>query len=299
MILADLRDYLADQPQLVRWSGFDEADLQAFRALAEDPNSTSDSVDRLRKRFFGFLEVIFDGENAGEKTYEVSSRRFEDWDVQVAGLKPIGNVGMALWEGSRCPAVKWALGWHVQESRDLLEIDDLRDQGSQACLALGLALAAVQGMSGVEVEFRAGQRFQFANGVDGTWAEPGPTLGLGGAGDGDALGAELSERWESELDLFQEVAARDGDLVPAAEALEVKRAFLLRRNPNRLVERDVMATRHQEWRLYPVFDSFFWLKPEAFMLADEGETVLSKEDQLERLGDLVRIMAEFACAVSR
>ena len=63
MILADLRDYLADQPQLVRWSGFDDRDLQAFVELENDPKSQSDSVHRLRKRFRGSLEVIFDGED--------------------------------------------------------------------------------------------------------------------------------------------------------------------------------------------------------------------------------------------
>ncbi len=252
----------------------------------------SDSVRRLRERVPGFFEAICDE----EKGYKALRRRSDDWDVEVRGFVPIGNVGMALWEGSRGLAVKWALGWLVQESRDLLKIEDLLGQGKKACRYLGEALVA---KPGITVEFRAGPRFNFINSVDPTSEEPGPLLVVPHDAEGKATFVEkLSDLWESELKRFEKVAARSGEEVSGEEALEVKRSFLKCRNPCRDVHKDEMKANQSKWRLYPVFNTFFWLEPKAFMLGAGGKR-LSKEDQLENFRNLVGIMAKFACHVSR
>lgn len=286
-IISDFSGYLAEFPQLVRWNGFDDQDMAAFEMNRGALEAEPVLINRLSARYWQCMEELCRVCN-----YSVSSRRGDDWDFTPHDYSLIGNTGIGYW-GEGGLAAKWCVGYHAWEMDKIMSFHDLLERGLAACDYLASSFSDEGAMEGLSVQFRAVQRFQYANAMDGTFFNSPICILKNKYTTADTL----KELWKTELAMLKEYHERRGIELVSSEALHLKRQIYRMRYPDKDETTISMATNHSTWRLFAAFDMFVWIEPKLFFVDDSG-AFLNKCDQLAKLDKVVKGLAAFAQSIS-
>ena len=286
-IISDFSEYLAEFPQLVRWNGFDGQDVAAFEMNTGALEAEPLLINRLYARYWQCMEELCRTYN-----YAVSARRGDDWDFTPKGYNLVGNTGIGYW-GEGGLAAKWCVGYHAWEMDKIMSYPDLLERGLAACDDFASSLSEDGAMEGLSVQFRAVQRFQFVNALDGSFFGSPICILKNKETTADAL----KDLWKSELAMLKEYHERRGIELISSEALNIKRQIYKMRHPDKDETTISMATNHSTWRLFAAFDVFVWINPKLFFV-DESGAFLGKCDQLARLDKVVNCIAAFAQSIS-
>lgn len=292
-IINDFAVYLSEFPQLVRWNGFDKEDLDGFSMRAERMTEDEVVLNRLDNHYYQCMEDL-----CRKYNYEIKMRRGDDWDFTPSEFIMIGNTGIGHWQTSRL-SVKWCVGYRAWEMDSLLELGDIVKRGENACKTMVKNIYE-QGLYGTQLSFRAVQRFCFINAQDGTWEwDDGSSFAFDSNIGLDEAADFVERNWQKEMEWLNEFKSRRGLEVDASEALRIKKDIISRKSSDEIdIDEIVMATRHSQWNLYPALDVFLHLTPDIFFKAKDG-LPLSKDEQLAKLDNAVRIVAAFGQELSK
>jgi hypothetical protein len=276
-----------DDNQPVRWNGFDALDIAAFAMDEEVLKAEPALQNRLSVRYWQCMEELckrFD--------YIILASRSEDWDFTPRGFNIIGNTGIGYWECENLTA-KWCVGWHAWEMDMLMAKQALKEKGERACEQLAADLTESRIAQGLTVGIQAVQRFQYATATDSTWFGESSFSIAGTQNAADTL----KSIWNQELAMLNGFHNRRGLEVTSAEALEIKRDIFKIREPHNPNLPSEMKTKHETWKLFAALNVFVHIAPDIFSKGMKG-AFMTKEEQLDEMDKIIRLLASFAEQIS-
>ena len=285
-ILADFRDFLSDFPQLVRWNGFDENDLQTF-CSEEDSDEARLRWNRLSFHFWQCMEYL-----ASTSKYNILSRRADDWDFSLKGLQVIGNTGIGWWQCDQV-AIKWCVGQKAWETDALVERGSFSTNGRVLFQKLVESLLDLD-IPGISIQPWAVQRFYPHRFGEQAVNSGGERVVVSNGGTKKGVLQDAIQLWDHEYALFRQFLNRHRREVGVQEALVIWESILKIRGVSE--DSKPFRSTYPTWRLYAAFNVFVWLDPNLFFKDSKG--VLKRDSQLERLEQVLTIVSTFAHDVS-